>query len=199
MLSGLASAGSLLLAMVTAMGITRQVIVRRLEILAGFAASIREEKVCLLPPHFGKDEIGELGEHLVAMSGALHEKNERLAATMASLGRERDALAGVVGQLREAQAELTRRAELDALTGLQNRRCFNERADLELSRLRRYATPFSLILFDIDDFKKVNDTYGHERFSAGLVQAAYGQFRAEIRRNHDGFEEVDGPAGAVPV
>jgi len=66
-----------------------------------------------------------------------------------------------VGQLGRAQEELERRASFDALTSLRNRRSFNERLRSEFARWRRYGTPLSLVLLDIDDFKRVNDTYGH--------------------------------------
>ncbi|MBN2801005.1 MAG: GGDEF domain-containing protein [Deltaproteobacteria bacterium] len=54
--------------------------------------------------------------------------------------------------------ELTTR---DPLTGVANRRLLYERADLELTRHRRYTRPISLCMIDIDHFKRVNDTYGH--------------------------------------
>ena len=49
----------------------------------------------------------------------------------------------------------------DALTGLYNRRRFGELLDAEISRCRRFDRGFSLLMLDIDDFKKINDTYGH--------------------------------------
>ncbi len=49
----------------------------------------------------------------------------------------------------------------DALTGLWNRRGFAQRLDNELARFRRNRRPFSILLLDIDHFKKVNDTFGH--------------------------------------
>ena len=52
-------------------------------------------------------------------------------------------------------------AETDGLTGVYNRRYFQERLDQELMRANRYKRPMSLILFDIDHFKKFNDSYGH--------------------------------------
>ncbi|MEA4858358.1 diguanylate cyclase [Solidesulfovibrio sp.] len=155
------SVGSLCLAVGLVVVLGRGRIGRRLEVLAGFAASLTEDRVCRLPPRFGHDEIGLLGERLVEMSCTLHEKNERLAEAMASLGRERDQLSTVVGQLREAHDALERLASQDCLTGLRNRRCFNEKMLVELDRFVRYGTPFSLVLFDIDDFKRINDTYGH--------------------------------------
>jgi diguanylate cyclase (GGDEF)-like protein len=52
-------------------------------------------------------------------------------------------------------------AATDGLTGLVNRRQFNHQLDSEIARAKRYRGPLSLALFDIDDFKKVNDFYGH--------------------------------------
>ncbi len=52
-------------------------------------------------------------------------------------------------------------AATDALTGLTNRRQFNNRLHEEVSRARRHETPLSLALFDLDDFKRLNDFYGH--------------------------------------
>lgn len=50
----------------------------------------------------------------------------------------------------------------DHLTGLANRRRFERQVAREIERTARYGHPFCLLLLDIDDFKKVNDTYGHE-------------------------------------
>jgi len=57
--------------------------------------------------------------------------------------------------------ELEKLATTDKLTGAYNRIKFEEIIAREIERFRRYHRPFSLIMFDIDDFKKVNDNYGH--------------------------------------
>jgi PleD family two-component response regulator len=54
-----------------------------------------------------------------------------------------------------------RSATTDGLTGLANHRVFYERLEQELARGRRYDAPVSLLMIDIDDFKELNDTYGH--------------------------------------
>jgi diguanylate cyclase (GGDEF)-like protein len=56
----------------------------------------------------------------------------------------------------------------DGLTGLLNRRALHEHAEAELSRAARSATPFSLILLDVDHFKSINDQYGHAAGDAAL-------------------------------
>jgi diguanylate cyclase (GGDEF)-like protein len=58
--------------------------------------------------------------------------------------------------------ELTREARTDALTGLRNRRALEEAAETELKRCARTGMPISVILGDIDRFKRINDTHGHE-------------------------------------
>ncbi len=62
----------------------------------------------------------------------------------------------------EMVQRLTSEARLDPLTGLLNRRGFQERMDLELARSRREDTPLSAIAIDIDHFKLVNDDHGHD-------------------------------------
>lgn len=63
--------------------------------------------------------------------------------------------------LQEQQSQLETLAREDALTGLANRRRFEERAKEECIRAQRYHHPLSLLLADIDHFKSINDTYGH--------------------------------------
>jgi diguanylate cyclase (GGDEF)-like protein/PAS domain S-box-containing protein len=60
------------------------------------------------------------------------------------------------------QDELKRLSVTDALTGLYNRRHFDAKNEDEFRRFKRYGRPFSIFLFDVDHFKKFNDTYGHE-------------------------------------
>lgn len=60
----------------------------------------------------------------------------------------------------------------DGLTGLFNRRHFSERIDEEFSKATRYKTPLSLLIMDVDHFKRVNDTYGHQVGDVVLVAVA---------------------------
>ena len=56
---------------------------------------------------------------------------------------------------------VSEQAVTDELTGLANNRAFRDVMDKEAARARRFSHPLSLVMLDIDDFKKVNDTYGH--------------------------------------
>jgi diguanylate cyclase (GGDEF)-like protein/PAS domain S-box-containing protein len=62
---------------------------------------------------------------------------------------------------KEAEHALDRLARVDALTGLGNRRQFEERLGLAVARARRHDTPLVLMSLDLDKFKSINDTYGH--------------------------------------
>ncbi len=64
--------------------------------------------------------------------------------------------------LNEANIQLTELAMRDPLTGIYNRRSFFEQADHVLHHSQRYGSGFSILLLDVDFFKKVNDVYGHQ-------------------------------------
>ncbi len=64
-------------------------------------------------------------------------------------------------KLKQLNELLERRATTDVLTGIFNRLRFNEFLDREINESQRYQHPISLIMFDVDHFKKINDTYGH--------------------------------------
>jgi diguanylate cyclase (GGDEF)-like protein len=65
-------------------------------------------------------------------------------------------------RLESAQGKLRRMVITDPLTGCRNRRFFDEIIGRELQRHRRYGVPLSLLFVDIDRFKAINDTYGHD-------------------------------------
>lgn len=86
--------------------------------------------------------------------GAFHYADERIL----------DLLAGVVGAhlTRSKVTERTGRESLyDDLTGLQNKRAFEQRLGSEVARVRRHGGALSLCLLDLDEFQEINDTLGH--------------------------------------
>jgi diguanylate cyclase (GGDEF)-like protein len=102
--------------------------------------------------------------------------------------------------------EVSERATTDALTGLANRHRFRELIAKEAERSRRFARPVSLLMIDIDDFKRINDTHGHPQ--GDEVLRAIGRLVSEMSREIDesaryGGEELTvilpetGPDGAL--
>jgi len=103
---------------------------------------------------------------------------DELAARVKSMLRLKalqDELAAKVRELEQAQQTLQRQAEAlttlsrtDPLTGLFNRRCFEERYLAEFARSKRYRSAMVLLMIDLDHFKQVNDTHGHPAGDAVL-------------------------------
>jgi diguanylate cyclase (GGDEF)-like protein len=83
----------------------------------------------------------------------------------------------------------------DPLTGAHNREYFNSHLGSELSYSRRHKTDLSLVMFDIDHFKRVNDTYGHQAGDAVLIEIAAQV--SHIVRNEDVFARYGGEEFAM--
>jgi diguanylate cyclase (GGDEF)-like protein/PAS domain S-box-containing protein len=99
-------------------------------------------------------------------------------------------------QLQIANQELQRLATLDGLTQLANRRRFDEYLKQEWLRLIREQNPLSLVLCDVDYFKRYNDTYGHPAGDVCLMQIAQAISRA-VRRPADLVARYGGEEFAV--
>ncbi|MEP7001920.1 MAG: diguanylate cyclase [bacterium] len=100
--------------------------------------------------------------------------------SMLRIKRLQEALEEREKELLEANERLTYMSQTDALTGLDNRRHLNERIDEMFQHAKRLNEPFSLVMCDLDKFKSVNDTYGHQAGDEVLKQLA-GILREEAR------------------
>lgn len=151
---------------------------KSLEILASFDISPGSMQPFSLLLQEANEELTNLNtsyELLVIELKQAKEKAEKLA-----------------NELHTANVTLHEMAFRDALTGLYNHRFFQEAMDKELDRSKRYQRDFSLIIFDIDYFKKVNDTYGHpmgDRVLGAIARAAEQTVReADIIARYGGEE-----------
>ena len=97
------------------------------------------------------------------------ESNQRLEEQVQVRTRE---LAAKVAELEHAKEHLRRLANTDELTLLPNRRRFMQYIERELARGRRFKRPMSLLLIDVDHFKRVNDEFGHPVGDLVLQQLA---------------------------
>jgi len=77
------------------------------------------------------------------------------------IGQVLSGLAAMQGKLKILISDLDQLARTDELTGAWNRRRFEETVETEMDRLRRYGQRLSLMILDVDHFKKINDLYGH--------------------------------------
>jgi len=104
-------------------------------------------------------------------------------------------LAAIAIENRNAHKKLERQAYFDYLTGLANRHHFIHLAETELSRFHRYQSELSLFMFDIDDFKQINDAHGHNIGDRVLQQV--GATCGEILRDIDIVGRIGGEEFAV--
>lgn len=121
------------------------------------------EGIGALPTH-RPDEIGDLARSFQLMHDALEQQ---------------------MGALQKSQQELSDLARLDGLTGLANRRMFHERLQSALAQRRRSGQVVALLCLDLDSFKQINDTHGHDAGDCVLKTVAQ-RLRANTR-------EVDTP------
>ena len=109
---------------------------------------------------------------LVALSQIHQQATWYISELYYNLSVTQSELEAANSQLQSANSELYRLANSDGLTQVANRRCFNEYLEKEWQELGEKAAELSLILCDIDFFKKYNDTYGHQAGDACLQRVA---------------------------
>lgn len=117
----------------------------------------------LLPAVQRSDEIGELQAAVHALQASLQRTQE--------LEAERETLI----------TELRQLSQRDHLTGLMNRRAFDDLVPAQLAQAERHRWPLALLLFDLDHFKRINDQHGHETGDQVLqhvAQLAQAQLRS---------------------
>jgi diguanylate cyclase (GGDEF)-like protein len=77
-----------------------------------------------------------------------------------------------INDRKHAEAEVQYLADHDPLTGLWNRRCFEEKLQTELARATRYGHTAAVFVIDLDDFKQINDVHGHKAGDEALRHVA---------------------------
>lgn len=109
--------------------------------------------------------------------------------------RLRQALELEVERREKLESELRQLATTDSLTGAWNRRHFLELATKEVNRSRRYGRPLAVMLIDIDNFKRINDTLGHSAGDQVLIRLA--RILRRTLRKPDAFGRLGGDEFAV--
>jgi diguanylate cyclase (GGDEF)-like protein len=115
--------------------------------------------------------------YLILFARAAHTRTVALRETRTKLRHSEAGLQQQIAAIQSLQAQLTEQANRDPLTGLYNRRYLNDSVQREFDRCARDDAPVSLLLFDLDHFKHVNDKHGHtigdevlQKVSALLLQ-----------------------------
>lgn len=113
--------------------------------------------------------IASLTAYLLALANTAYTVNKQLSVTRKrltvseqSLQTTNDTLQQQLTEIKQLQAQLSEQVIRDPLTGLYNRRYLETIASRELARCKREAQCLSVLMIDLDHFKRVNDTYGHQ-------------------------------------
>ncbi|TCJ11821.1 GGDEF domain-containing protein [Parasulfuritortus cantonensis] len=106
------------------------------------------------------------------------------------LGHKNEKLSAEITRRKAIEERLATLADTDELTGIYNRRKFDELLGIELRQEPRYQRGLSLMMLDIDHFKEINDRYGHAVGDEVLKELAY--LVEDIRREADTFFRVGG-------
>lgn len=125
-------------------------------------ASIEQNTAQPIPQLNSSFEVQQLSQTLAAMTGSLLSANQDMRRIIAERTQA----------LSQANAELQRQAHTDPLTKLFNRRGFDARAAMLLNLAKRNGLAMSVITFDIDHFKRINDNFGHDVGDKVLVSLA---------------------------
>ncbi|HET8870903.1 MAG TPA: diguanylate cyclase [Aquabacterium sp.] len=146
-----------------------------------------------IPIRFDRDVVGliGLGNRASAFDQDLQDLLAPLASTLGTLIHARQQEEARM----EAEQEWLRLATEDTLTGLPNRRHFFDVAETCLLQSRRYGNPMTVALLDLDNFKQINDTYGH---SAGdEVLRVMADILRQVLRDSDTPARIGGEEFAV--
>lgn len=119
-----------------------------------------------------KDDLGELGdsisEHLGLIVQAMHtfrsaenDREAELTKQLSDMQLKLTEMETLANGAQQAIEEQRRKAMHDSLTGLPNRESYQQRLEHEVQRMNRYQGKLSLIIGDVDLFKRINDSYGH--------------------------------------
>lgn len=159
-----------------------------------FFRSIKEEALEAAHQYgFGITTLRSYTEILDEANQELTELNTTYERMNRELQKAKQEAEDLSRKLREANEILQQMARVDNLTGLYNRRYHDEYLEREFERSRRYRRHLSYALIDIDHFKSVNDTYGHQQGDAILKEI--GQKLTSLIRSSDmafryGGEEI---------
>lgn len=121
----------------------------------------------------GDTQVKSVLSKIVGESHAMTARTRQLESNLEAASSE-------ISVLRETLESARREAITDALTGLGNRKCFNDELLRAIERAREEGEPLSVVIGDVDHFKKFNDTWGHQLGDQVLKLVAY-YFKANVK------------------
>ncbi len=163
------------------------IIVRPVSVMSkSLKNSVTEDgKIVGSVPVISRDEFGQLAEQFNKLSAQLNDANHKLQTKIdmsdQELIKNNRQLFKQSEELKQISDEFKRMSMTDALTGIYNRRHFEELIHTETEMAQQHEEEFSLLIIDIDYFKKINDDYGHPCGDCVLIDVAR-TLKASLRK-----------------
>ena len=129
------------------------------------------------------DDFKSAHKKLYTIASSLEEETQLLGSELKDHNFEVTEMEKKIRSLEKELESAKKASREDALTKLYNKRALDEFIEIREGEFKRYKKPYSLVFFDIDLFKKVNDTYGHE--AGDVVLKGFAQIFKKIARNVD--------------
>lgn len=130
--------------------------------------------------HAVQERVDAIALHVEEQRRKEDARNVQAEQQMRDLATRLQAMEQETGELRTRVTHARSQAVLDALTGVPNRLAYKERLEQEYARWRRYQSPLTLLVWDVDRFKYINDNYGHKSGDKALITIAH-LLRDQIR------------------
>jgi len=146
--------------------------------------------ILVTPVIFHDEVIGTLLLNIAKAKRTFTKREIRLCSAIASASANTLYNAFLYNKLEREKKDLERLAITDYLTGVYNVRYFYNRLDEEFSRAERHRMPLSCIMFDIDNFKSINDTHGHR--VGDIILREFAQLVRKHTRKSDVFARYGG-------
>ena len=116
-----------------------------------------------------KSELTQLLNNLLQDTSTTHQKTNESQSGMNNAQSEMRVAKDRISQLESQLAQMSQLVCTDQLTGSLNRRGLDDLLELELQRSRRHKTPLCIAMLDLDNFKRLNDNYGHQTGDQVLI------------------------------
>lgn len=107
-------------------------------------------------------KLDKISEHIKIYRDSENERFEKSQVEISEMHSKMNSMESEAEQLKQIVIQANKEAMFDALTDIPNRLSYEKRITEEINRWKRFSTPLSIAIWDIDLFKQVNDTYGHK-------------------------------------
>lgn len=128
----------------------------------GIEESVQQAEELVTLKALVQERIDTIRTHMQEFRSAEDTRLHQAERQVAELTEKLESVQGESAKLRQRLQDERNQAMIDPLTGIPNRLAYNERLKHEFARWRRYGSALTIAVWDIDKFKSVNDTYGHQ-------------------------------------